>query len=165
MEVLARSWFVSVVMWTSLAALTAACGSAAESTAGSGGVSETEAGTSAKTSARGDAAVWVLKPDQSLHRSSTTFTALVSRLGCNNGVTGQVLAPEIHASDSEVVVTFSVAAKQPGPATCPGNDQVSYEVDLGERLQGRALIDGQCLPGEDAATTAWCSPDATRFRP
>ena len=113
----------------------------------------------------GDPAVWNLKPDQSLEVSSTTFTALVSRLGCNGGVTGQVLAPEIRMSGSEVVVTFSVAPKQPGPATCPGNDEVSYQVDLGEPLQGRAIVDGQCLPGREAATTVFCASGPTRFRP
>lgn len=114
---------------------------------------------------RSDAAVWVLGPDQSLQRSSTKFTALVSRLGCNNGVTGQVLAPEIHTSEAEVVVTFFVAPKQRGAAACQSNNQVSYDVDLDAPLQGRALVDGQCLPGEEAATTAFCVPDATRFRP
>jgi hypothetical protein len=114
--------------------------------------------------AGGDAAVWFLAPDQDLQRSSTTFIALVSRLGCNSGVTGQVLEPEIRTSESEVVVTFSVA-KQLGPADCPSNDQVPYEVDLGEPLQARALVDGQCLPGGAAATTSFCVPDATRFRP
>jgi hypothetical protein len=114
---------------------------------------------------RGDAAVWDLKPDQSLERSSTTFTALVSRLGCNSGVTGQVLAPEIRMSESDVVVIFTVAPKQPGPAACPGNDEVSYEVDLGEPLQGRVIVDGQCLPGREAATTAFCASGPTRFRP
>jgi hypothetical protein len=107
----------------------------------------------------------VVGPDQSVQKSSTKFTALVSRLGCNSGVTGQVLAPEIQMSESEVVVTFSVAPRQPGPATCPGNDQVSYEVDLGEPLGNRAFIDGHCLPGGEAATTSLCVPDSTRFRP
>jgi hypothetical protein len=161
-----RFRLVSVLVWTSLAALTAACGAATEpSTAGSGGTSEPESSTSAQTRAGGDAAVWGIGPDQSLLRSSTKFTALVSRLGCNNGVTGQVLAPEIHMSESEVVVTFSVAPKQPGAATCPGNDQVSYQVDLGEPLQDRALVDGRCLPGGEAATTSFCLTGPTRFRP
>lgn len=68
-------------------------------------------------------------------------------------------------SESEVVVTFSVAPKQPGAAACPGNDQVSYEVDLGEPLRDRALVDGQCLPGAEAATTSFCATGPTRFRP
>jgi hypothetical protein len=68
-------------------------------------------------------------------------------------------------SAAEVVVTFSVAPQQLGAADCQGNDQIPFEVDLGEPLQGRALVDGQCLPGGEAATTSFCVPDATRFRP
>ena len=148
MKVMTRFRLASVLLWTCLAALMPACGAVTEpSTAPSGRASEIEANTSAKTSAGGDAAVWFLKPDRRLQRSSTRFTALVSRLGCNGGVTGKVSAPEIHLTESEVVVTFTVVLKQPGAAACPGNDQVSYEVDLGEPLQGRALVDGQCLPG------------------
>ena len=68
-------------------------------------------------------------------------------------------------SESEVVVTFSVLPKQSGAADCPSNDQVSYEVDLGEPLRARALVDGQCLPGGAAATASFCVPDSVRFRP
>ncbi|SBV29526.1 hypothetical protein GA0070620_5103 [Micromonospora krabiensis] len=68
-------------------------------------------------------------------------------------------------SASEVVVTFSVAPKQPGAAACPGNNQVSYEVDLGELLRDRALVDGQCLPDGEAPTTSFCATGPTRFRP
>ena len=165
-DVMTRFRLVAVLVWTSLAALTAACGAATEpSTARSGGTSEPESSTSTQTSAGGDAAVWSLGPDQSLQRSSTKFTALVSRLGCNNGVTGQVVAPETHMSEHEVAVTFSVAPKQPGAAACPGNDQVSYEVDLGEPLRDRALVDGQCLPGGEAVSTSFCATGPTRFRP
>jgi hypothetical protein len=147
MDVGIRFRRLSLLAVASLAALTTACGAATDS------------------STRGDPAVWFLGLDQELQESTTTFTALVSRLGCNDGVTGQVLEPEIRMSESEVVVTFSVAPKQPGPATCPDNDEVSYEVDLGEPLGARALVDGQCLPGGEAATTSFCRPGATRFRP
>jgi hypothetical protein len=166
MAVVTRFRYASVLVWTSVAAVLPACADATgPSPTGPGGTSQIEASPSATTNARGDAAVWFLKPDQSLQRSSTKFTALVSRLGCNGGVTGQVLAPEIHMTESEVVVTFVVAAKQPSSAACPTNDQISYEVDLGEALQGRALVDGQCLPGREGATTSFCTPDFTRFRP
>ena len=166
MVVTTRSWLVSVLVWTSLVALMSACEAVPEPpAAGSSTSSEPGPRTSATTSARGDAAVWFLKPDQRLQGSSTKFTALVSRLGCSGGVTGQVLAPEIRRTGSEVVVTFTVAPKQSRAATCPGNDQVSFEVDLGEPLQGLALVDGQCLPGGEARTTSFCAPDATRYRP
>jgi hypothetical protein len=156
----------SVLVWASLTAMTGACQTAAEpSTATPAETPETGASTSATTSAPGDAATWQLGPEQSLQSTSTGFTALVSRLGCNGGVTGQVLAPEIHPSQSEIVVTFRVAPKEPGAAPCPSNNQVPYEVDLGEPLRGRAVVDGQCLPGGEAADTADCADGPTRFRP
>ncbi len=165
MKVLIRS-LLSAVPCMSLATVAAACGAAGEPpSAGSGGTSAPVVGTSANRSAGGDAAVWFVKPGQSLQRSSRQFTALVLRVGCNSGVTGQVLAPEVRTTRSEVVVIFVVAPKQSGTATCRNNDEVAYEVVLGEPLQGRALVDGQCLPGGEAATTSFCEPDSVRFRP
>lgn len=115
-------------------------------------------------SAGGAAAVWHLKPGQNLQGSSTRFTALVARLACNSGITGQVLAPEIRFTESEVVVTFSVAPTQSG-GRCPTNERLPYEVDLGRPLQDRAIVDGRCLPRMEAAGTAECIPGPTRFRP
>lgn len=137
-----RSRVAAVSMWTALASVAAGCQL--------GG---------------GDAAVWELAPDQRLQPSSTTFTALVSRLGCSSGVTGEVLAPEIRLTESEVVVIFSVAPLEARSGTCQGNDQVPYQVELGEPLGDRALVDGECLPGREAATTSFCMPDSVRFRP
>jgi hypothetical protein len=110
----------------------------------------------------GDAAVWFLGPDQKLRDSSTRFVAVVSRLGCNGGVTGEVLAPEIRRGESEIVVTFAVDPRQPGPAPCQGNDPVPYEVDLGEPLGHRSLVDGECLARGEAVSTSFCSSGARR---
>lgn len=117
----------------------------------------------APSPAGGDPASWHLAPGQSLTASSTGFTALVSRMDCNGGVTGQVLPPAIRSTSSEIVVTFTVAAKSPGPAPCQGNNQVPYEVELGEPLRGRALVDGLCGEGGTQAGTAFCEPTATRY--
>ncbi|MFI6820725.1 hypothetical protein ACIBJE_07195 [Micromonospora sp. NPDC050187] len=66
-------------------------------------------------------------------------------------------------SESQIVVTFTVAAKQPGAAPCNGNDEVSFEVDLGEPLRDRPIVDGQCLP-DNKGPKPYCGPDPTRFR-
>jgi hypothetical protein len=113
----------------------------------------------------GDPAVWYTDPQQDLRPESTTVTALVSRMACNNGVTGEVLAPKIDMGPSEIVITFQVAPKQPGEATCPSNAGVPYEVDLGEPIGQRTLVDGECLGDDGAKTTAFCQPNATRFSP
>ncbi len=62
-------------------------------------------------------------------------------------------------------MTFSVAPAGPGGANCQGNNEVAYLVHLGEPLLDRKLVDGQCLPGGDAVTTAFCVPDSTRYKP
>lgn len=160
MQVTTGRRLASAMVWTPVVALTTACGAAA-------GPSASAPTGSPADEARvvGDAAVWILRPGSSIDSSSTTFTALVSRLACNSGVTGQVQAPSIHMSESEVVVTFSVAPKDPGAARCPSNKEVAYEVDLGEPILDRELVDGQCLPGGEAVGTSFCVPDSTRYEP
>ena len=100
--------------------------------------------SNATSPAVGDAAVWDLAPQQELGKSSTKFTALVSRLGCNDGVTGDVVAPDIRVTATEVTVTFRVLPKQIGAADCQGNNKVQFEVDFGEPLAGKSLVDGEC---------------------
>jgi hypothetical protein len=160
MGVTRRRRLALIAMSTLVAALTAACGAALEPS-----TPAVSAAPAPDTKVKGDAAVWVPAPGSAIDSSSTTFRALVSRLGCNNGITGTVQTPEIVSTESEVVVTFTVAAKGPGAANCLGNQQVAYEVDLGEPLLERPIIDGQCLPGGEAVTTSFCVPDSTRYEP
>lgn len=173
-----------MLTWMCLApvtAVTAACGDATGSSPTTGSAETTDPRTkpspsnpasapasvspSANLSVPGEAAVWFLRPDQNLQASSTRFVALVSRLGCNSGVTGQVLAPDVRLGPAEVVVTFFVAPRQKAAGTCQANNEVPYEVDLGEPLRGRKLVDGQCLPGGQAVTSSSCLHDSIRFRP
>lgn len=103
----------------------------------------------------GDTATWDVDPIRPPSPTSSTFTAVVSRLGCNSGVTGTVLRPGVQITDTEVVVTFTVES-DPDGGRCPSNDRVPYEVDLGQALGDRTLVDGSCIGGE-AATTSFCS--------
>jgi hypothetical protein len=154
---------VSVLVCTSLAA---GCEARTEpSTARPSTAPATTANASATAGVSGDPATWRLMFGQDPQKSSTKFTALVTRLACNGGVTGQVLAPTIAKSESQIVVTFTVAAQEPGAKPCNGNDEVSFEVDLGEPIQDRPIIDGQCLPAKKGKTPFYCSPDPIRFRP
>ncbi len=63
------------------------------------------------------------------------------------------------------MVTFFVAPKQADLAPCPSNEQVPFDIDLGEPLQSRILVDGHCLPGQRGTGTIFCSPDGIRFKP
>ncbi|MEV4704635.1 hypothetical protein [Actinoplanes sp. NPDC049316] len=118
----------------------------------------------AAASGGGDPAAWYVAPEQNLQESSTAFTALVTRVACNNGVTGEVLPPEVRLTPTEVIVTFQVAAaKDQEFAPCQGNDKVPYDVELGEPVNGRSLVDGLCLSADRAvARSIFCAPDATR---
>ena len=125
----------------------------------------TPSGSPADPGHDGEAAVWSVAPGQNLQPSTRTFTALVTRLDCNSGVTGDVLPPEVRADGSRIVVTFLVTPKRADAARCPANDQVRFEVDLGEALQRRSLVDGHCLPGQPGVRTVFCLPDGVRFTP
>ena len=95
-----------------------------------------------------------------LDDATTSFTALVTRLGCNSGKTGEVNEPRVDEGEDEVTITFSVSPVE-GDADCQGNDAVPYEVQLSEPLGGRTLLDGACTSAE-AGDTAPCLRDTTR---
>jgi hypothetical protein len=107
-----------------------------------------------------DPAVWVLKPGQGLTSASQSFTALVTRLDCNGGVTGEVLEPTVEIGDTEIVVAFTVEAALGGD--CPSNDQVPFVVDIGQPIGDRRLIDGACREAGEAASTSFCDGGGVR---
>jgi hypothetical protein len=109
-------------------------------------------------------AVWQLSPEQSLTEGATVYIAVVSRLGCNGGVTGSVNSPDIDISEAEVVVTFFVSPGEPQVADCQGNDQIDYEVTLPEALGDRKLVDGACESAE-AESTVYCDDGGVRYSP
>lgn len=110
-------------------------------------------------------AVWFIRPGPDVTSASESFTALVTRLACNSGVTGAVLPPTVKSSDARVVVTFTVKAGQPGAQTCIGNRPVPVVVNLGEAIGQRQLVDGACHSGGEAATTSFCIHGSVRWNP
>ena len=109
-----------------------------------------------------NAAVWVLENRGPLPESSTSFAADVTRLACSGGVTGTVMAPTISVRDTDIIVTFTVSSLAPGSYTCVGGRPVRYVVEIGQPIGTRRLIDGACLPGAAAATTAVCDGGGVR---
>ena len=93
--------------------------------------------------------------DSAVGPSTREFTAFVTRTGCSGGFTGEVLAPKIQNSATEVVVTFRVPAIELGDYSCPGNPAVPYKVVLTEPLGGRKLVDGRCTDAK-VADYAYC---------
>lgn len=115
------------------------------------------------SSAQGATAVWDIDSDDPPDSTSGSFIAMVTRLGCSGGETGEVLDPTVVIEEERIVVTFTVEALD-GAHTCPGNNQVPYEVHLDEPVGRRELVDGACL-SEEAASTSFCAEGAVRWRP
>ena len=71
------------------------------------------------------AANWRLVEGQRVEDSATSFTALVSRAGCNGGETGTVNPPDVRVTETSIIVTFTVSPGDPrraparGTTTCP----------------------------------------------
>ena len=110
-------------------------------------------------------ASWTLAAGQEVGPTSKQFEVLVTRVGCNSGVTGTVKEPEIEVKRDRVIVTFVVAPGEPGAANCQGNPEVPYLLTLPERLGSRALADGQCLTNDHYARTAFCVDGGFRHQP
>lgn len=109
-------------------------------------------------------ATWALPSSPALDSGSTRFTALVTRLDCNSGVTGTVNPPDVQFTADKVVITFTVS---PGPAqsaSCQSNPEVPFLVELSEPIGDRTLVDGACEAGK-ASGTAFCEPSGGRRYP
>lgn len=110
-------------------------------------------------------ASWTLGPEQEVGPNSRQLHVLVTRVGCNGGVTGRVEEPEIKVETGRVIVTFVVTPGEPRTADCQGNRPVEFVLTLPEPLGDRALADGQCLFNQDIARTAFCADGALRYQP
>jgi hypothetical protein len=124
--------------------------------------------TSSAQPAPPDPAVWVTDLTAVPQPTASSFTAMASRLGCNDGATGRILPPEVTVTATEVVVRFTAEGLGQGAHRCPGGDWVPYVVDVGEPIGDRALVDGACRGGGQAPGTAYCAEDAgrgVRWRP
>ncbi|MEM9513984.1 MAG: hypothetical protein AAGA42_03920 [Actinomycetota bacterium] len=112
----------------------------------------------------GDPALWLLG-DEQVTSQTRQFEALVSRVGCSGGVTGEVLEPRVSLSDDKITVRIDVVPLEVSASQrCPGNDPVPVMVDLGEPIGDRRLIDGGCSDGAASALRA-CAQDGTRWEP
>lgn len=110
-------------------------------------------------------ASWTLAPGQEVGPTSKQLEVLVTRVGCNSGVTGEVEEPEVEVKSDRVIVTFVVTPGEPGSANCQGNPEVPFLLTLPEPLGNRALADGRCLANDDVASTAFCADGGLRYEP
>lgn len=121
----------------------------------------TSADPAATTTSNGETATWELVDDD-ITAASTEVRIGVTRLGCADGETGEVLPAEVTYSETQVIVRADVVALPPGAYTCPGNDVVEVTVVLSEPLGDRELVDAACLTG-DAVATSFCIEGAVRW--
>lgn len=112
----------------------------------------------------GDVATWTIDNTSPPRKSATSFRALVKRLGCASGETGEVHEPMVTFTEQRIVVTFTVEPLPPGGYDCPSNDEVERVVDLGQEVGRRQIVDGACLEGE-ATSTSSCADGPVRWSP
>ena len=110
----------------------------------------------------GDAATWQVMAAPEPTAEGSTLRVGVTRLGCANGVTGEVLEPTVVVDGEKVVITTTVEHFS-GGADCPGNDVVYLDVELGPDALGKDLVDAACLDDGEAVGTAACALGAARW--
>lgn len=108
--------------------------------------------------------MWELRQAGGHSPESTTLHLNVSRLGCSNGVTGQVLEPDLQYMEERILIRTDVAALDDGAYNCPDNDQVPVTVELTEPIGRRQLVDAVCLDAAAGDTTS-CEDGGIRWRP
>ena len=114
----------------------------------------------------GDAAIWTMESADSVTPESARFTALVQRVACSGGTTGDVYTPIIEFNDTDIVITFTVELLDGDVFyACLDNDQVPYIVELAEPIGQRPLVDGACRDHGDATTMPFCRDGAARWTP
>jgi hypothetical protein len=106
------------------------------------------------------AATWSLDLDVLPGVATRRFTALVSETSCVGGqpADGRVVAPLIRREISRVVVTFGIVPPEgmTGPQPCPMAPPTRVEVDLGEPLGARELLDGGTIPPRSPIQVSCC---------
>ncbi len=145
-------WVLAACCWV----LVAGCEGGTQDNAGSE-ASDVQASTAA--TATGTEAVWDIDPKQPPSPTESAFTALVTRVDCNNGETGAVLQPEVVEGEQEVVVAFTVSLPSEGARACPANKPTPYTVTLSAPLGDRKLLDSSC----PIVMPAGCAEDGKRW--
>lgn len=92
---------------------------------------------------------WELAPGESLARTTQTIDVLVTELECASGQSPdeRIVPAAILYYEDSVVVVFGVTPL-PGFQTCEGGPPAEIELDLGEPLDERELMDGGVFPPE-----------------
>lgn len=103
-------------------------------------------------------ATWQVTDGSAVNGDDTKLAIGVTRLGCANGETGEISDVDVQLGDDQVAVRARVEPPPGSAYNCLGNDMVEVQVDLGEPIGDRMLVDGACEHPR-AATTSACDTD------
>lgn len=94
---------------------------------------------------------WHLSETATVGAETTSFTAMVTEIGCTSGAdpTDRLGPPEVVVDESTVTITLSAEAPEGDSFACPGIPAVPVHVDLPEPLGDRVLRDGSSHPPGD----------------
>ncbi|WP_269939112.1 hypothetical protein [Arthrobacter sp. HY1533] len=132
--------------------------------AGCSGAGPAPGSTTSAATGTGDFAEWRLVDPAKVTPDTTTLQLEVSRAGCADGVTGQVLAPQVTVQARRIIIQVDVAPLPGGAYSCQSNDWVPLTVELSEPVGDRELFDALCLDSV-RLTHSYCVDGGVRWRP
>jgi len=84
---------------------------------------------------------WSLPVDSHVDPASTSVTILVQEQGCSSGQVPSIAKPQVELGATSVTIAVRTRERLALTQSCQSNPGEPYEVDLGEPLGDRALID------------------------
>lgn len=110
-------------------------------------------------------AEWVVNPKHPApEATSRTVHVLVTERSCASAASsvGRVVGPAIRFEDDRVLVAFGVIPQVGDAFTCPSNPPTPLEIDLGQPLGNRVLVDASTIPYVEVGTAdplGWRLPE------
>ena len=100
----------------------------------------------------GPASWWLDPAAAPLSPDATTIPALITERACASGQPpgDRVVAPEVFSSEAAILATVWIRRQQ-GGQDCQGNPAVPLEIELGQPVGDRQLLDGSEIPPRDAS--------------
>ncbi|MEH3076702.1 MAG: hypothetical protein PGN11_08455 [Quadrisphaera sp.] len=84
---------------------------------------------------------WSLPLNARVDPASTSVTILVEEQGCSSGQVPSIAKPQVELGATSVTIAVRTRERVALTQSCQSNPGTPYEVDLGEPLGDRALID------------------------
>ena len=108
--------------------------------------------------AHGELATWELQHPDEVSADTENLDIDVKRLACSGGETGNVVDVDVELSGDQITVQAYTEPLEEEGADCPLNEVVAEDVNLGEPIGERTIVDGAC-ENDDAARTTFCDSE------